>query len=367
MTLLTRTETRATPGAVRQVAAATRRRRVGATPRPLRAAVVGTGYWGPNLARNFSTIEGVELRSVCDPQPEALRRMERQYPRARQYSALAELLTDRELDLVAVATPVRTHFELARAALSAGKHVLVEKPLAASVAECEELINVARRAGRVLMVDHTFVYHPAVEKVADLGRRGELGDLCYYDSVRINLGLFQRDANVLWDLAPHDVSIMEHLIARPPRWVQAAGARHAGQLHETMAYVTVQYADNILGHVHVNWLSPVKVRQVCIGGSKRMLIYDDNQVTEKVRVYDRGVELTSAEGIHQALVQYRAGDMVAPAIPNDEALRRVVQHFLFCVRQERPPLTDGAAGLRVVRVLEAAQRSLDEDGARVPL
>lgn len=330
------------------------------------AAVIGMGYWGPNLARNFATADGAQLVMLCDKDRRRLEKISRQYPAAQVTDQVAEVFENKKVDLVAIATPVHTHYQLARQALTSGKHVLVEKPLTGSVAEAEELVDLAAKHGRVLMVDHTFIYHPAVEKIRDLIKRGELGDICYYDSVRINLGLFQHDISVLWDLAPHDASIMEHIIGKPVRWVQAAGARHAGQPVESMAYVTVQFEDNILGHMHVNWLSPVKVRQIIVGGSKRMLVYDDNLVTEKVKIYDRGVELHSIEGIHQAMVQYRMGDMYAPAISTDEALRRAVQHLLYCIREGKSPLTDGAAGLRVVRILDGAQRSI-ATGERIML
>ncbi len=330
------------------------------------AAVIGMGYWGPNLARNFATADGSQLVMICDKDRKRLEKISRQYPAAQMSDNVAEVFDNKKVELVSIATPVHTHYQLAKQALAAGKHVLVEKPLTGNVAEAEELVDLAAKHGRVLMVDHTFIYHPAVEKIRDLIKRGELGDLCYYDSVRINLGLFQHDISVLWDLAPHDASIMEHIIGKPAKWVQAAGARHAGQPVESMAYVTVQFEDNILGHMHVNWLSPVKVRQIIVGGSKRMLVYDDNLVTEKVKIYDRGVELHSIEGIHQAMVQYRMGDMYAPAISTDEALKRAVQHLLYCIREGKSPLTDGAAGLRVVRILDGAQRSI-ATGERIML
>lgn len=330
------------------------------------AAVIGLGYWGPNLARNFASADGGQLVMCCDKDRRRLDKFARQYPGAQMSDNYAEVLENKKVDLVSIATPVHTHYPLAKQALLAGKHVMVEKPLTGSVAEAEELVDLATKQGRILMVDHTFIYHPAVEKIRDVIKRGELGDICYYDSVRINLGLFQHDISVLWDLAPHDASIMEHIIGKPARWVQAAGARHAGQPVESMAYVTVQFEDNILGHMHVNWLSPVKVRQIIVGGSKRMVLYDDNLVTEKVKIYDRGVELHSIEGIHQAMVQYRMGDMYAPAIATEEALKRAVQHLIYCIRESRSPLTDGAAGLRVVRILDAAQRSI-AGGSRINL
>ena len=328
--------------------------------------IIGLGYWGPNLLRNFASFDEVKIIGCCDKDPARFARIGRQYPGLQAFPSASALIEDERVELVAIATPVQTHYSLAKQALEASKHVLVEKPMTASVAEAEELVEIACSKDRILMVDQTFVYHPAVEKLHDVIKRGELGDICYYDSVRINLGLFQRDASVLWDLAPHDVSIMEHLIHRRVKWVQAVGAKHVGQEVETMVYMTVQYEDNILAHCHVNWLSPVKLRQVLIGGSKRMAVYDDNLVTEKVKLYDRGVELHSIEGIHQAMVQYRMGDMSAPALSVDEALRRLVQHLLFCIRERRTPLTDGMFGLRVVKVLAAAERAM-QSGQRVSM
>jgi len=331
------------------------------------AAVIGLGYWGPNLARNFAAGEGVELRMLCDKDQRRLKRLEQQYQGVQSTVAAEHVFESDRIDLVAIATPVHTHHALAKSALENGKHVLIEKPLTADVGQAEELVDIAERKGLVLMVDHTFIYHPAVEKIQDIVKRGEIGDIWYYDSVRINLGLFQHDISVLWDLAPHDASIMEHLINRPVQWVQATGACHAGQKVESMAYVTVQFADNIMGHVHVNWLSPVKLRNVIIGGSKRMIVYDDNLVTEKIKIYDKGVELHSIDGVHQAMVEYRVGDMYAPAILTGEALHRAVQHLVYCIREQRAPVTDGEAGLRVVRILDAAQRSIRSDGGRIML
>jgi predicted dehydrogenase len=270
-----------------------------------------------------------------------------------------------EVDAVVIVTPVSTHYSLVKEALHAGKHVLATKPLTNDVGQAEELVELAEQKGLVLQVDHTFIYHPAVEKLKDIVARGELGDLYYFDSVRINLGLFQSDVSVIWDLAPHDISIMQYLVDRPVKWVQAIGACHAGQQVESMAYITVQFADNVLGHCHVNWLAPMKVRMAMIGGSRRMAVYDDIQVTEKVKVYDKRVTLSSIEGLYEAMVQYRSGDMYAPAIENSEALGREVRHFLFCIRQGKRPLTDGRAGLSVVKILAAAQESIRNGGQQI--
>jgi predicted dehydrogenase len=278
---------------------------------------------------------------------------------------VSDVINNPEVDAVAIATPVQTHHALAKQALLAGKHVLITKPITDDVNQARELVELADKMKLVLQVDHTFVYHPAVEKLKDIVTRGELGELYYFDSVRINLGLFQSDVSVIWDLAPHDVSIMDYLIERPVEWVQAIGASHAGHKSESMAYITVQFADNILGHCHVNWLAPMKTRLVMLGGSRRLAVYDDNLVTEKVKIYDKGITRTSIEGLYDALVQYRNGDMYAPAIENSEALGREIKHFNFCVQHSSKPITEGKAGLRVVSILAAAQESSRNNGIRV--
>ena len=331
----------------------------------IKMGVIGLGYWGPNLVRNFCTLPESTLVMGCDLQADRCEKIAALYPSIRCTQNVDEVFQHHEIDAIAIATPVHTHYELAKKALAAGKHVLITKPLTDNAAHAEELINLADKKRLVLQVDHTFIYHPAVERLKDIVMRGELGDLYYFDSVRINLGLFQTDVSVIWDLAPHDVSIMEHLISRPVQWVQAVGARHAGQKFESMAYITVQFADNILGHCHVNWLAPMKVRLVTLGGSRRMVVYDDNLVTEKVKIYDKGVTLNSIEGLYDALVQYRQGDMYAPAIENSEALGRELKHFIHCIKQGVAPVTDGRAGLRVVRILAAAEESIRQEGKRI--
>ena len=331
----------------------------------IKAGIIGLGYWGPNLLRNFYKNSDIEVVAAADPRPESRRGLQGQYPSVRYFEDGLAVIHDPQVAAVAIATPVHTHYPLAKAALEAGKHVWVEKPLTDSVARASELVQLAEEHDVVLLTDHTFVYTPAVEKLKDLVLRGELGDVYYYDSVRVNLGLFQNELSVLWDLGPHDVSIMQHLIDKPMKWVQAVGAKHAGQSQETLAYITVQFEDNIIGHVHVNWLAPAKIRQVIVGGSKRMCIYDDNEPSEKIKVYDKGVELKTIEGIHSALVQYRLGDMHAPALPNQEALARATAHFAHCIQTHTRPITDGRAGLSVVQVLEAAQQSMAQEGRRV--
>ena len=327
--------------------------------------VIGCGYWGPNLLRNFAENETAELRWICDLDEDRLAAMGRRYPAAQTTADYKELLADPALDAVAVVTPVATHFQIAKEALLAGKHVLVEKPLTSTAGEAEELIELAERHGRTLMVDHTFVYTGAVRKMKEIVAGGELGDLLYFDSIRINLGLFQRDINVLWDLAPHDLSIMDYLIGRQPVGLSALGSCHIEQGIENIAYLVMHFDDEFIAHFHFNWLAPVKIRRTLIAGSRKMILYDDIEPTEKVRVYDKGVttnRVGDREADYQTLVSYRTGDVWAPKLDATEALHYVVAEFLDSIREQRQPLTDGAAGLRVVRLLEAAQESIKHWG-----
>src|SRR6266853_1248313 len=327
--------------------------------------VIGCGYWGPNLLRNFAENETAELRWICDADQSRLAAMGRRYPAAQITTDYQELLADSNLDAIARVTPVATHFQIARAALVAGKHLLVEKPLTATAAEAEELNDLAARNQRTLMVDHTFVYTGAVRKMKEIVASGELGDLLYFDSVRINLGLFQRDINVLWDLAPHDLSIMDFLIDRQPRAISALGSSHIERGVENIAYLVMLFPDEFIAHFHFNWLAPVKIRRTMIAGSSKMILYDDIEPTEKVRVYDKGVttnRVGDREADYQRLVSYLTGDVWAPKIDSTEALRYVVAEFLESIGSARRPLTDGAAGLRVVRLLEAAQQSIKNGG-----
>lgn len=323
--------------------------------------VIGCGYWGPNLLRNFAENEAAQLRWICDLDEARLAAMGRRYPMAQTTSDYRRLVNDPDLHAVAVVTPVGTHFPLAKEFLSAGKHVLVEKPLTATVREAEELIALARANNCTLMVDHTFVYTGAVRKMKEIVTNGELGDLLYFDSVRINLGLFQRDINVLWDLAPHDLSIMDYLIERQPEGVSAIGSCHIEAGIENIAYLIMKFPDDFIAHFHFNWLAPVKIRHTLIAGASKMILYDDIEPTEKVRVYDKGVtanRIGDREEAYQTLVSYRTGDVWAPKLDATEALRYVVAEFVESIRTGRAPLTDGEAGLRVVRLLEAAQKSL---------
>jgi predicted dehydrogenase len=324
--------------------------------------VIGCGYWGPNLIRNFAQIRTCQVVAVADRDEERLEPIRRLYPAVRSVRSAEELLNMNEIDAVAIATPIETHFPLAKEALRRGKHVWVEKPLAETVQHSEELVAMADERRKVLMVDHTFIYTGAVRKIREIIDAGELGDLYYYDAVRINLGLFQRDLNVLWDLAPHDLSIMTYLIDKEPVSVSAVGSapvRWGGWRRESIAYITVGYGDGMLAHMHVNWLSPVKIRRILIGGSRKVVVYDHLDPDNQVKIFDKGVEAITDQARRQMLVQYRTGDMHAPKIDQTEALEVACKHFLDCVHTGRTPLTDGRAGLKVVQLLEAAQRSLE--------
>ncbi len=330
-------------------------------------AVIGCGYWGPNVVRSLSELPGAEARVLCDLDPTRLEPLQRRYPASRTTTDYRDALADPGVDAVAICTPVASHFEIAQAALLAGKHVLVEKPLADSERDAERLVLLAERERRVLQVDHTCVYDPAVLRIRSIVDSGELGELLYVDCVRINLGLFQSDVNVLWDLAPHDLSVVCFLIDRPPRWISAVGARHLGRL-ESQAYLTIKYDDSLLAHLHVNWLAPVKIRSTLIGGSKRMIAYDDLAPGEKIRVYDTGVVVDGDRGVRdRARVDYRIGDPVVPDGDQTEPLTRVCEGFVRAIETGEPALTDGRAGLEVVRILEAAQASLARSGERIAL
>jgi predicted dehydrogenase len=330
--------------------------------------VIGYGYWGPNLVRNFAEAPGGRVGFVTDLHAERLARVTARHPAAKVSSDYRDLIHDPAVDAVAIATPVSSHFELAMAALRAGKHVLVEKPMTATSAQSLALIDEADKRGLVLMVDHTFVYTSAVKKIRELTQNGELGEIYYYDSVRINLGLFQHDVNVLWDLAVHDLSIMDYVLAQTPVSVSATGLAHVAGAPENIAYMTMFFDGRLIAHVHVNWLAPAKVRRTLLGGSRRMIVFDDLEASEKIKVYDRGISLNpSPENVYQMLVGYRAGDMWAPQLPLTEALQTGARHFLECIDNRQTPTTDGHAGLRVVRLLEAATQSMTRHGALVPV
>ena len=337
----------------------------------LTIGIIGCGYWGPNLLRNFAENEGAELSWICDLDEKRLSSIKRRYPATSATADYKQLLADKALDAVAIATPVATHFKFAKEALESGKHVLIEKPFTASVREAEELIELAERQNLTIMVDHTFIYTGAVRKIKEIVKSGELGDLLYFDSVRINLGLFQRDINVVWDLAPHDLSIMDFVIERQPEYVTAIGSCHIEPGIENIAYLVLRFADQFIAHFHFNWLAPVKIRRTLLAGSRKMIVYDDIEPTEKIRIYDSGVttnksdEAADREAAYRTLVSYRTGDVWVPKLDSTEALRHVCDEFLSAIRESRRPLTDGQAGLRVVRLLEAAQQSIREGGRAV--
>lgn len=330
--------------------------------------VIGYGYWGPNLVRNFVEIPGVQVKTVSDFKPELLTKAQVRYPTIQVTTDYQDLLADPTIDAVAIATPVSTHFDLALAALRADKHVLVEKPMTTTSDQALRLIEEADRRNRLLMVDHTFVYTGAVRKMQELVASGELGDIYYYDSVRVNLGLFQHDVNVLWDLAVHDLSIMNYVLQAKPYAVSATGMSHVPGGLENIAYLTLFFANNLIAHIHVNWLAPVKVRSTLIGGSQKMIVFDDLAPSEKVKVYDKGITLNgNPENIYQMLVGYRSGDMWAPKLDTTEALRTEGLHFIRCIQKGECPITDGNAGLQVVKILEAATQSMKKQGGLIEL
>ena len=333
----------------------------------MKVAVIGAGYWGPNLIRNFASLDEVEGVIACDRDSNRLAKMRKMFPGIETCSDENDAILNPEVAAVAIATPVSTHFDIARRAIEAGKHCFIEKPMTASVAEGEELIELATKKQVTLFVDHTFVYTGAVRKMKEIIVSGRLGDIYYFDSVRINLDLFQHDVNVIWDLAPHDLSIMDYLLSEKPVAVSANGSCHIGNELEDIAYLTLEFNDNLIAHFHVNWLAPMKIRKTLIGGTKSMIIYDDTETSEKVKVYDKGIDVTSREGVYNTLVQYRTGDMLSPKLDQEEALAVATRHFLDCVINNKTPITDGRAGLNVVRVLEASAVSVKNRGRLVEL
>jgi predicted dehydrogenase len=328
--------------------------------------VIGYGYWGPNIVRNVHGLEGARLAAICDKSTAALRRVRNSYPEISVSTDHHEILASVDIDAVAIVTPVWTHYELAKAALENGKHVFVEKPLTSTVAQAEELIELAETRNLVIMVDHTFLFTGAVRKIRQLIDDGTLGTLFYYDSTRVNLGLFQHDINVVWDLAPHDLSIMDYLIREKPQAIVATGEKHLNGFVD-VAFLTIYFPDNIIAHINVNWLSPVKVRTTLIGGEKKMLVWNDLEADEKIKIYDKGAQMTDKQGVYDLLVSYRSGDMWAPRVEQTEALRVELGYFIDCIVKGKRPSNDGFAGLRVVKLLEAADKSLKERGKTVCL
>ncbi len=330
--------------------------------------VIGYGYWGPNLVRNFVELADARVVAVSDLRPERLALVRLRYPTVEVSTDYADLLANSRIDCIAVATPVATHFEFGMRALRAGKHVLIEKPLAATSEEALQLIEEAARRNLVLMVDHTFVYTSAVRKIQELVASNSLGQIYYYDSVRVNLGLFQHDVNVIWDLAVHDLSILDYVLPARPCAVSATGMKHVPGKPENIAYLTLFFGPPLIAHIHVNWLAPVKVRRTLIGGGRRMIVYDDLEPSEKVKVYDKSVIVDNGrDSVYQIRVSYRTGDMWAPHLDLTEALSREAAHFVRCIEDREPVITDGEAGLRVVEILEAATQSLAGNGRPVEL
>jgi predicted dehydrogenase len=330
--------------------------------------VIGYGYWGPNLVRNYMEAPGSTVIAVCDFRKERLAQLQLRYPSIKALVDCRALFEDPAIDAIVIATPVSTHFQLAMSALKAGKHVLVEKPLAGNSDECVQLIEEAERRHKVLMVDHTFVYTSAVRKIRELITTGTLGEIYYYDAVRVNLGLFQHDVNVIWDLAIHDLSVMEYVLPSKANAVSATGISHIPGQPENVAYITLFFPNPQIAHVHVNWLTPVKVRHTLIGGSEKMILYDDLEPSEKVKIYDKGITISqSPEAVYEMLVSYRSGDMWAPRLDATEALQTEALHFIDCVENNKRPETDGHAGLRLVRIVEAAEKSLHARGQLVEI
>ncbi len=330
--------------------------------------LVGYGYWGPNLLRNFVETPDATVIAVCDLNQDCLDLVQARYPSIKTTKNTQELFDDPAIDAIIIATPVSTHFKLAIQALDAGKHVFVEKPLTTTSAEGEELVEKAKQQGRTLMVDHTFLYTGAVQKIKEQIDSGEMGDIYYYDSVRVNLGLFQHDVNVIWDLAVHDLAIMDHLLPTHPLSVSATGMSHVADQPENIAYLALFFEKSLMAHIHVNWLAPVKIRRTLISGSRKMIVYDDLEPSEKVKIYDKGIELTdSKESIYKMLIGYRTGDLWVPQLDLTEALKTEARHFVECIEQGQKPISDGGSGLRVVRILEAATQSMVEKGRPIEL
>ena len=328
--------------------------------------VIGYGYWGPNVVRNLASLEDSQVAAIAELSPAAQKRARKAYPGIHITADAMEVITSPNIDAIAVITPVWTHYELAKAALENGKHVFVEKPFTSNVAQGEKLIDIAIQKNLRIMVDHTFLFTGAVRKISQLLREGTLGKLYYYDSTRVNLGLFQHDINVLWDLAPHDLSIMDHVIEGSPEAVVATGQCHLNS-HEDVAFMTLYFPENVIAHINVNWLSPVKVRTTLIGGEKRMLVWNDLENDEKVKVYDKGVNINNSEGLYKLLVNYRSGDMWSPQLEQIEALHQELTYFVDCISTGKDPFNDGCAGLRVVKMLEAASESIGKRGSLVYL
>jgi predicted dehydrogenase len=335
----------------------------------LKVGIVGCGYWGPNLVRNFNQAPGTDVRMIADVDPERRKLVSRLHGDVVVTDDFNDMLKGTETDVIAIATPLSTHFALAKAALQAGRHVLVEKPIASTPDEARQLIEIAEKNNRILMVDHTFVYSEPVRKTRELVQTGEIGEVFYFDSVRVNLGLFQHDTNVIYDLAVHDLSIMDYVLGRVPSVVSATGASHFADQTENVAFMSFMFPDSsLISHIHVNWLAPVKVRRTMIGGSRKMVVYDDLEPSEKIKIYDKGVEVSDdSDDVKKLLPSYRIGDLWVPNIKMGEPLQAMVQHLVDCVENNRKPVTDGETGLRIVRYLDAANQSMKSNGMPVEI
>lgn len=333
----------------------------------INCAIIGYGYWGPNLVRNFTSAPNASVHTVVDLRPERLALVSRTYPSIHVTADIDSLWTNNEVDAVIIATPVFTHFELAKRALLAGKHVLLEKPMTDTVAHAEELIELANKQGKVLMVDHTFLYTSAVQKMKALIESGELGSVKYFDSTRINLGLIQQDVNVLWDLAPHDISILDYLIPAKPKSVQATGISHIHNGIENIAYLTVKYEHDFIAHFHCSWSSPVKIRMMLLGGDKKMVVFNDMEPTEKIKIYDTAHNVSTDEEKQRVLVDYRVGDVYIPKLEIKEALGGMARDFIQATMTGTKPIASYESGLNTIRILEAAQISIKEQGREVVL
>ncbi|MRR55335.1 MAG: Gfo/Idh/MocA family oxidoreductase [Deltaproteobacteria bacterium] len=332
----------------------------------LRIGIIGYGYWGPNLVRNFADIDGATVTLISDTNEAALKRAQAAYPMISVTPNDYDVILSPTIDAVAIATPVSTHYPLAKRALENGKHVFVEKPFTTSAQQAEELIELADRKSLKIMVDHTFLFTGAVKKIKQLIDDGVLGRLFYFDSIRINLGLLQKDSNVIWDLAPHDLSIMDYLIGCNPIAIAATGTAHINGF-EDVAYVTIYYPDNLIAHLSINWLSPVKIRMTMIGGQKKMLVWNDLEADEKLKIYDRGVEVETKEESYHARINYRSGDVWVPRLEQVEALKTEAQYFADCIYNNLTAINDGVAGLRIVKILEAIIQSLKTGGCVICL
>ena len=332
----------------------------------IRIGIIGYGYWGPNIARNFNAIEGCKVAAISDRREDALARAKKAFPGVDTTKDCRSIISSPDIDAIAVVTPVSTHFELAREALENGKHIFVEKPFTANCVQAEKLIEIAERKHLTIMVDHTFIYTGAVRKMKELVDDGTLGTIYYYDSMRVNLGLFQHDVNVVWDLAPHDLSIMDYIIKEKPQAILTTGENHFSE-HVYVAYTTIYFNNHIIGHLNVNWLSPVKVRTTLLGGEKKMLVWNDLNADEKIKVYDKGVKIENSDGVYDLLIGYRSGDMWAPKIEQTEALKIEAKCFVDCVVNGKTPVNDGHAGSRIVKMLESSDESLKSRGKLVYL